>query len=98
MLDKMKQLMEFKKQADRIKKDLDAVIVDVQETNGISIQVTGSQVFKSIDIDAQLLIPENKLRLERDLLRSMNAAIKKSKSTAAQKMAGAMPSIPGMNF
>jgi DNA-binding protein YbaB len=98
MLDKMKQLMEMKKQADRIKKDLDALIVDVNEVNGIAIQVTGSQAFRSIAIDADLLKPENKARLEKDLLRSVNASIKKSQTMAAQKMAAIMPNIPGMNF
>lgn len=98
MFDKMKQLMEFKKQAARIKKELDALVVDVNETSGITVQVTGSQSFRSIEIDPELLKPENKARLEKDLLRSVNAAIKKSQATAAQKMAGSMPGIPGMNF
>jgi len=98
MLDKMKQLMEMKKQADRIKKDLDAFVVDVHETAGIKIQITGSQAFRMIDIEEGLLRPENKSRLEKDLLRSLNAAIKKSQTTAAQKMAAVMPNIPGMNF
>ena len=98
MFDKMKQLMDMKKQADRIKKDLDALVVDVNEVNGIDIQVTGSQVFRSISISEELLKPENKDRFERDLMRSLNAAVKKSQSVAAQKMAASMPNIPGMNF
>lgn len=98
MFDQMKQMMEMKKQADRIKKELDAITVDINEVKGIDIQVTGSQSFRSISIDEQLLVPENKARFEKDLLRSLNAAIKKSQSTAAQKMAASMPKIPGMNF
>jgi DNA-binding YbaB/EbfC family protein len=98
MFDQMKQMMEMKKQADRIKKELDALIVDINEVDGIDIQVTGSQSFRSIVIDEQLLKSENKERLERDILRSLNAAIKKSQSMAAQKMAASMPKIPGMNF
>lgn len=98
MFDQMKQMMEMKKQADRIKKELDALIVDVNEVKGIDIQLTGSQSFRLITIDEQFLKPENKARLEKDLLRSLNAAIKKSQSTAAQKMAVSMPKIPGMNF
>ena len=98
MLDKMKQMMEMKKQADRIKRELDAVTVDIRETGGIELQITGSQAFRSISIDENLLKAENKARLEKDLLRSLNAAVKKSQSAAAQKMAASMPSIPGMNF
>lgn len=96
MFDKMKQLMELKKQADQIKRELDAALVDVQEVNGIKISITGSQNFRSIEIDGPLLAPENKERLEADLLRSMNAAIKKSQTVAAQKMKDVMPGLPGM--
>ena len=96
MFDKMKQLMELKKQADQIKRELDAAIVDVQEVNGIKITITGSQDFRSIEIDSPLLSSENKKRLEADLLRSMNAAIKKSQVMAAQKMKNVMPDLPGM--
>ena len=46
MFDKMKQLMELKKQADQIKRELDAALVDVQEVNGIKISITGSQNFR----------------------------------------------------
>jgi len=98
MFDKMKQLMEMKKQADRIKKELDRVCVDVNDVPGIHIEITGSQAFRSIEIREDLLTAENKARLEADLLRSLNAAVKKSQAAAAQKMAAAMPNIPGMNF
>ena len=98
MFDQMKQLMEMKKQADRIKKELDALIIDCKEVSGIEVQLTGSQTFRSIVINEDLLRPENKNRLEKDLLRSINAAIKKSQNTAAQKMAASMPKIPGMGF
>ena len=98
MFDQMKKVMEMKKQADRIKKELDAVAVNVSDVKGIDIQITGSQVFRSIDIDADMLKPENKARLEKDLLISVNAAVKQSQKEAAQKMAAAMPSIPGMGF
>lgn len=98
MLDKMKKLMEMKRQADQIKRDLDGIVVDVADVPGIKIQITGSQAFRMIDIGGELLKPENKGRLERDLLRSMNAAVKKSQTVAAQKMAAVMPNIPGMNF
>jgi len=97
MFDKMKDLMEMKKQADRIKKQLDAILIDVEEVKGIAIQISGSQQFRSIVIAQDLLQPENKGRLERDLLRSMNAAVKQAQNSAARQMAGAM-NIPGLNM
>lgn len=91
MFDKMKQLMEMKKQADRIKKELDAVTVDVNDVRGIKVAITGSQEFRSVEIEESLLTPDNKKRLEADLLRSINAAVKKAQNVAAQKMMGSMP-------
>ncbi len=97
MLDRMKQLMEMKRQADLIKRELEAVIVDVQDVRGIKITVNGSQNFKSIEIDETLLNAANKARLQADLLRSLNAAIGRSQAVAAQKMKSVLPGFPGIS-
>ena len=91
MFDKMKQLMEMKKQAEVIKRELDAATVEVEDVRGIKIVITGSQNFRSLEIDEGLLTGANKGRLEADLLRSLNTAIKKSQGVAAKKMASVMP-------
>ena len=96
MFDKMKELMEMKKQADRIKKELDASMVEINEVQGVKIVVNGSQNFQSLEIDNSLLNAGNKKKLENDLLRSVNAAIRQSQNLAAQKMRAAMPGLPGM--
>lgn len=96
MFDQMKQLMEMKKKADQVKKELDSSSVEINEVNGIKMTITGSQDFKSIEIDEGLLNTTNKQRFERDLLRSVNAAIKKSQNLAASKMKAVMPNLPGM--
>ncbi len=97
MLDKMKQLMEMKKQADQLKRQLDAESVEVNETRGIKIVINGSQYFQSVEIDPTLLQPENKARFESDLLRSLNTSIKKSQNIAAQKMKSMVGlNIPGL--
>ena len=95
MFDKMKQLMEVKKQAERIKKELDAEVVEINDAKGIKIAISGSQNFRSVQIDADLIRAENKDSLERDLLRSMNAAIKRSQEITAKKMSAVMPGLPG---
>jgi len=95
MFNKMKELMEMKKQADRIKKELDASSVEVNEANGIRIVVNGSQNFQSLEIDEALVSGADKGRLEAALLRSVNAAIKKSQGLAAEKMKAVMPGLPG---
>ncbi len=95
MFGKMKELMEMKKQADKIKKELDAVDVEVQEVRGITIAINGSQRFRSVSIDDSLLTVSNKAKLEKDLLRSLNAAIQKSQHVAAKKMQAVMPGLGG---
>jgi len=96
MFDKMKELMEMKSQADRIKKELDRARVEISAVNGIDIVINGSQNFQSITIDQALVKAENTQKLESDLLTSINKAIKESQNVAAQKMKEVMPGFPGM--
>jgi len=91
MLDKMKQLMELKKQADQIKRELDGLTVEVNDVRGIKLVVSGAQEFRSVEIAADRLGMDKKFELERDLLRSLNLAMKKAQQVAAQKMAVVMP-------
>ena len=91
MFDKMKNLMELKKQADLIKKELDHATAEVNTVDGIKIVVNGAQKFQSLEIDEALVREGNKQQLEADLLRSLNAAIKESQVLAAQKMKAVMP-------
>ena len=84
MLDKVKQLMEMKKQAEELKRQLDAATVEVNDVPGIKIVITGSQNFRSLEITDELL--NNRNRLQSDLLRSLNTAIKRSQDLGAQKM------------
>lgn len=95
MFDKMKQLMEMKKQADRIKRELDSSTVEANE-GGIKIVMTGSQTVQSVQIEETSLKPENKSRFERDLTRTINTAVKKSQALAAEKMKEVMPGFPGL--
>lgn len=86
MFDQMKALMEMKKKAEGLKRELDAASIEVSDVRGIKIVVSGSQNFRSLEIAPELLTPENQKRLENDLLRACNSAIKKSQNLAAQKM------------
>ena len=98
MFDKMRGLMEMKRKAEELKRELDSAIIEVDEVRGIKIVVSGSQNFQSLEISEELLSPENKKRLETDLLRALNSAIKKSQNLAAQKMQTmAGFNIPGLN-
>ena len=97
MFDKMKELMEMKKQADQIKRELDAITIEYNDVRSIKIVINGSQDIKSLEIEEGLLNPANKKRLESDLLRSINGAVKKSQQMAAQKMKNLLPGgFPGL--
>ena len=94
MFDQVKKLMEMKKQADILKKELEATIIEVQETRGIKVVVNGAQIFQSIDIEEGLLNAGNKNRIQMDLLKNINTAIKRSQQAAANKM----KNMPGFNL
>ena len=94
MFDQVKKVMEMKKQADLLKKELEATIIEVQETRGIKVVINGAQIFQSIDIEEGLLSTGNKNRIQMDLLKNMNTAVKRSQQAAANKM----KSMPGFNL
>ena len=94
MFDQVKKVLEMKKQADILKKELEATIIEVSETRGIKVVVNGAQIFQSIDIEEGLLNAGNKNRIQMDLLKNMNTAIKRSQQAAANKM----KNMPGFNL
>jgi DNA-binding protein YbaB len=94
MFDQVKKMMEMKKQADMLKKELEKTIIEVSESRGIKVVVNGAQIFQSIDIDESLLNIGNKNRVQMDLLKNINTAVKRSQQAAANKM----KNMPGFNF
>lgn len=98
MFDRMNELMAMKKKAEELKRELDSATIEVSEVKGIKIVISGSQNFQLLEIGSELLSPENQKRLETDLLRALNSAIKKSQNLAAQKMKVMTGlNIPGLN-
>lgn len=94
MFGKVKEMMELRKKADRLKKELEATKIEVNEARGIKMVINGAQIVQSIDIDEGLLTPANKNRVQMDLLKSFNNGVKKSQQAAATKMRN----IPGLNL
>jgi len=96
MFDQMKKLMEMKKQAEKIKRELEASRVEMKDVDGITIVVDGAQKFYSVEINERFLAPQEKQNLEKELLRSLNKAMAKSQSLAADHMKHLIgPGIPG---
>ncbi len=94
MFDKVKELMELKKKADQLKKELEATLIEINEARGIKMVMNGAQIVQSIDIDESMLTAANKNRIQMDLLKSFNNGVKKSQQAAATKMRN----IPGLNL
>lgn len=94
MLDQMKKMMEMKKQADKIKKELDKVIIECTDVRGIKVTINGSQYLQAIDVDDSWLNPDQKKRFHQELVRAVNLSVKKAQKAAAQKM----QSMPGFNL
>jgi DNA-binding protein YbaB len=86
MFDQMKKLMEMKQQAEKIKRQLEASLIEIKDIDGLKVIVDGSQKFHSIEISERFLKPEEKQNLEKELLRSLNKAMAKSQSLAADQM------------
>ncbi|MCX5681725.1 MAG: YbaB/EbfC family nucleoid-associated protein [Candidatus Omnitrophica bacterium] len=94
MFDQMKKLMEMKQQAEKIKRQLEASRVEMTDVDGIKIVVDGAQKFHLVEIDEHFLTAQEKQNLEKELLRSLNKAMAKSQSLAADQMKNLLG--PGM--
>lgn len=86
MFDQMKKLMEMKQQAEKVKRQLEASLVEVKDVDGIKIVIDGAQKFHSLDIDKTLLAPDKQQSLQKDLVKGLNKAIAKSQALAAEQM------------
>lgn len=97
MFDQMKKMMELKKQADTLKRELEKINIEYNEVRGIKLKLNGAQVFQSIDIDDSWLDLKQKNRFQTELIRAVNMAVKKSQKEAAMQMqkSGGL-NIPGL--
>ena len=94
MFDQVKKMMELKKQADLLKRELEKVIVEYNEVRGIKIRLNGAQMFQSFEIEDSWLAPQQKARFQTELIKAVNMAIKKSQKEAAAQM----QKVPGFNI
>ncbi len=94
MFDQMKKMMELKKQADILKKELEKLVIEYNEVRGIRIKVNGAQIFQSIEVEDSWLEPQQKSRFQVELIKALNMAVRKSQKEAAIQM----QKIPGLNI
>jgi DNA-binding protein YbaB len=87
MLDKMKELYELKKQADPMKKVLEAEIIEV-ESGDMKVVISGDQKIKEIHLGDS--VDEDSLK------EIINKALEESQKVAAKKMQDMMGGMGGL--
>jgi len=95
MLDQGKMMME----ARRIQKELRNTKIKVEKADGkIKVILNGEQKVEDIEIDPEILSPDNELLIKNSLHEAFSEAIRKSQQVAADRMKGIAGdlNIPGM--
>jgi len=95
MFDQAKNLYQLQKQAKEIKKELRNIHIEA-EVEGVIVIIDGEQEVVSVTIADEA--HQNPKKLEENLVKAFNKAIKKSQQIAAEKMKGVMGDmgLPGM--
>ena len=90
MFDQAKNLYQLQKQAKDIKKELVNIHIEA-EVEGIIVIINGEQEVISVTIPESAY--QNPKKLDENLVKAFNKAIKKSQQIAAEKMKGVMGSM-----
>ncbi len=85
MFNQMKDLYKMQKQAKEMKKILKTIEVEAEE-DGVLVVVNAAQDIVSVEIGESLLQPNNKKRIEKNILTALQRANKKAQEVAAEKM------------
>jgi len=99
----MKQVQEMQKRMDKVQAELENKTV-VAETGGGMVKVTanGKQNISKIEINKEVINPDDKEILEDLVLGAVNQAMEKAAALANEDMqkatGGMMPNMPGMKL
>lgn len=99
MLDKMKDMYGFQKQAKAIQKELKKTLFEAKSpTESVTVRVNGVQELVSITFGDDPKIFENPEKLSKEVVTVTNKAISKSQKASAERMRGVMGGLglPGM--
>jgi DNA-binding protein YbaB len=92
MFGQAKDLYKLQKQAKQVKKKLKSLHVEA-EVNGIKVVISAEQEIIDIQIPDELLSPEKKTELQKNLKEAVAKAMKKSQEVAASEMREIMDSM-----
>ena len=94
----MAQFQEMQKKMAEAQKELEQETVTVTAGGGaITIVITGHQRVQSIEIDPELLDPEEAEMLQDMLVAGVNTAIEQSQAMSAERMEGITGNVGGLD-
>ena len=97
--DLMKKAQQMKANLDRIQEEMATREVEASSGGGmVSVKVTGSQEIIAIDIDPQVVDPDDKEMLEDLVKAAVNEAMRKSKEMMKEEMAKITGGLPMPNL
>jgi len=96
LFSKLNQIKDLKEQAKSLQDQLAQESVNIEQ-NGVTVIMDGNQKIVKLDINAELLTPEQKERLENIIIDVHDEAIKKVQRLMAEKLrASGNFNIPGL--
>jgi DNA-binding YbaB/EbfC family protein len=99
----MKQVQKMQEKMDLVQAELENKIVTAESGGGmVKITANGKQHIVKIEVEKEVINPDEKEMLEDLVLAAVNQALDRSTAMAAEEMqkvtGGMMPNIPGMTL